>query len=95
VNIHLSNISSSISDLHQDLKSLANRFEKKTDDLLSKFDQKSDETDAKIQKALYLYFATLLLGTAFCTSMALYGGGNGSPQKETQSKMVSAKEKSA
>jgi len=52
--------------------------------------------DAKIDKALYILLATLLLGNAFYASMRGYrAGGNGSPQKETQSKMVSAKEKSA
>jgi len=41
VNIHLRNISSSISDLQEELTSVANRFGKKTDDLANLVEKKT------------------------------------------------------
>ena len=96
MNIHFSNIKSSISNLQQELKDLANRGEKMADDLSSKFDQKRDKADARIERAIY-FFLTAFLGGGFGTYNVIRGraGGNGSPQRETELKMVTAKEGSA
>lgn len=74
---------------------MAKRFEEKTNFLLGEFEPRIAKVDATISKIKYYALATLSLSIACGYDICMRhngAGGNVSPQKPTESKMVAATE---